>query len=221
MTRFSEYTTALLAGLSTDAVIALVELECAYRGVSVPGPMPVLAERHCPAEDAQGWAVGDILFVNKGDAQVVCDLINRKPCLVRTYKYLEGNNYKYSAYALEPTVDPIAVGRVVAYSPEFMAKHKAEILQARVARADFTDDKAAYDARCKEYDVVSNEVWSAYNTAQAEGIERARLLTRFTRYLELAEGNFQTAWIFLSEAEDLTQQGTAFLEECEAIELSR
>jgi len=188
MKRYTEYSQDELAALDDAGVQRLIDIELAHQGIApVPAPEPPsLADVGIEKKDV-GYAVGDLVFVNQADAEMVAKL----PMLKEDYNYSVGWNYRW----VEPK-DDVAVQVRQYYKHDDITRMKGALVENKARQQEYDSLKKVYDKYLDSTSEVRNEVWNAVSAARKYMCEVESALHTFNHYKDLADGDESVATKF-------------------------
>lgn len=195
--RFEDLTDEQVRTLTDEQVERYIDLECALAGVPLlPATAPVKPDGVQKQKDIEAYEVGDIVFVNRVDADEIATLANHKPRLTTTYSHVAGA-YEQVATAAE---DDVAVKVVRHYSPQRWAQEREAVSAAARAENAYQSEVRAYDETVKRRREASEHVRRRIEDVHENYYRQQQLQREYDRYLDLADGNAEVAARFLDNA---------------------
>lgn len=201
---------AEISALTDEQINKAINLACAEQGIPLfielgDAPTPSVAM------DREVFVVGGWEFLDRAHADDVA-------AVAASYARVKarwGRNYNF-----EPTYEEDAKEIEVAtkryFSPQQYLKCQIEIETAAARKTEYDARKAAWESASEKRGHVSRQVWKEINAAMGKIRERQRIIDLHAKYVELADGNRETAWKFLQAAEKLDDRYGAELGFCEA-----
>lgn len=204
MKRISEMDETELLALTDEQIDKLIDYECALEGVPMlpahPGPEP---NRVDLKPDATAYEIAGIFTLNADHAAKILEAIN----LGQIYKesYPGGDyNTKYLTPLLQGDYSMPKIESKIRHSAEQWDKIKGPY-------KEYTARKSVWEKLNKEYQgaitsraSINKNCWEFVLEARDHASQREVFRQEFKIYLDLAEGNPQIAFGFLTKVKDLS-----------------
>lgn len=201
MKRINELSRDELVALTGEQIERYVDIECAEEGVALLPPAPVEPEKNAPEPDIECWTVPTVTFRDRAHALEVIELINQLSRVIPDP--IGGWRYGYDSYytpvdpgedrQIEPKLERM-------WSPAHFDAARVVVDAAKRERDAYTKAKDEYrkavDARAE----ISKRVREVVNSAHSEVWEEDNVRREFARYVEIADGDKDTALRFFKNA---------------------
>jgi hypothetical protein len=192
MKSIHELTNEEIAELTDEQVNMFIDVECAYKGAPLLPPMPVEPPKPEAEPDKTFYGVADMWFATAAEAAEVLAVVSKH----QQYTYdWRGNHYVAKRGAAYNGED---VRTKKMFSPEHYEMHRKELEK-------YESDKKLYDSEKKRYDEAlgkrgdtTQDVWDIVSKARDIKSERGQIKRTYDRYLEIAKGDKEIAFSFLT-----------------------
>ena len=198
MKAFEDLTNEEIVELTPEDISRYVDWACASRGIPLLPPVPAMPTTAPIEGDVTLYKAADYHFKSEAHARKVMDLIRSLNPMGLNYVSTQAKSYERVISG--PAYMPDSIDTIRVFSPERMAKVKADIELAAEAKEQYEEDKKKYDDIVRRRGDVEQPILAAVKRANAAIRQRKSYLEEFKRYLALAENNAQIATNFLRAA---------------------
>ncbi len=195
MKAFDTLTDEELLALTDEQIQRYIDIECCEEGVPLEDEA-ALGEKpkvDYPAPTIVGYKVGDLIFLDEGDAKIVASLETMRV----DYDYsLSG--YDSGLLWLEPRSLSV---ETVKFTTEDAVRKAWPLVKQQKAELDAWEERKKQVAtNAKKRNEVAERIWAPINRATAFSGLCERLAATFGRYVETAGGDIETAKRFMAMA---------------------
>lgn len=191
-----EMTEAEARALSPEQIDWLIKYGCAEEGIKQL-PEPVKPEKFVPDYDAEVYEVHGMYFCDIDSATEIKNALNIYADKMRKldYSWQQSSTYKY----VQEFTGSFSVEKVKCFTPARYQKLAGEMKH-------YEDDKRKYEALLKEYQeeqkrvqCVKDHIYDKLDEHNQRAYTRERSCNDYRSYLELANGNVETARRFFEK----------------------
>lgn len=197
MKNFNDLTDLEISELTSEEIERYVDYECAMEGIQLLPPHPGNPPEKVEAEkDTEIYTVGEFVFLSKESALKFFDFVTENG-FYRIEGYQE--NRRVILANPEDYYYPKMSSEMIA-SEQSYAKSKQQLDIYKTEKKRYDAIKERYDNAKKERQGILDGILDKIQEAVTRIKEQKQLRTIFNRYIDLADGNRETALKFLLNA---------------------
>ena len=193
MQTIHDLTDAEVATLTDDQVNMFIDIECARKGAPLLPPCPAEPEKPKAEPDKTFYGVAGLWFATAAEAAEVLDVVTKHPQY--TYDY-RGNQYVAKRGASYNGED-VATKRM--FSPERYEAHRKTLEKYEADKKLYDGERKRYDDALAKRGDITQEVWDSVSQSREIRSEREQIDRNYARYTELAKGDKEIAFGFLTQ----------------------
>lgn len=185
-----------LCALTDEQIEYYKDLACAERGVALLPPRPGAAPEEPQAEkDLTIYTVGGLMFEKREDAEKIAELANSLERM--KLDYVHGPSYQKIAVKKndQETIDSESY-----YSAARWQEVRSAVEAYERKKREWNEDVKAFDEANRKRRNETSYIEERIELARERKVKRERMAKVFDRYVELADGDEEAAWKFMTEA---------------------